>query len=131
MSKISRRSFFRLAGAAAATAVAPISAVANFIREPLGGWILCDGRLVNRSKYVELYNIIGTTYGKGDGSTTFNLPDLRRSYTNFPVKLDSKPLIIEPFIKIRKDENDLFPIGSVMEKLKIERPQNATQASVN
>ena len=41
------------------------------------GWILCDGRAVNRSAYSELFNVIGTTYGSGDGSTTFNVPDLR------------------------------------------------------
>lgn len=41
------------------------------------GWLLCDGRAVSRSEYQNLYNAIGVGWGVGDGSTTFNLPDLR------------------------------------------------------
>lgn len=41
------------------------------------GWLLCDGRDVSRSEYLNLYNAIGSSWGNGDGSTTFNLPDLR------------------------------------------------------
>ena len=41
------------------------------------GWLLCDGKAVSRTEYQNLYNAIGIAWGKGDGSTTFNLPDLR------------------------------------------------------
>ena len=41
------------------------------------GWLLCDGSAVSRSQYSALFDIVDTTYGEGDGSTTFNLPDLR------------------------------------------------------
>ncbi len=41
------------------------------------GWLLCDGAAVSRTAYADLFAAIGTTYGAGDGSTTFNLPDLR------------------------------------------------------
>lgn len=41
------------------------------------GWILCDGLGVSRTTYASLFGVIGTTYGAGDGSTTFNVPDLR------------------------------------------------------
>jgi microcystin-dependent protein len=41
------------------------------------GWLLCDGSAVSRTTYSVLFGVIGTTYGAGDGSTTFNLPDLR------------------------------------------------------
>lgn len=41
------------------------------------GWLLCDGTAVNRTTYADLFTAIGTAYGVGDGSTTFNLPDLR------------------------------------------------------
>jgi microcystin-dependent protein len=41
------------------------------------GWLLCDGSAVSRTTYAGLYAAIGTSYGTGDGSTTFNLPDLR------------------------------------------------------
>jgi microcystin-dependent protein len=41
------------------------------------GWLLCDGSAVSRSTYSALFSVTSTTYGVGDGSTTFNLPDLR------------------------------------------------------
>lgn len=40
-------------------------------------WRICDGSEVSRTDYAELFNIIGTAYGAGDGETTFNLPDKR------------------------------------------------------
>lgn len=40
------------------------------------GWLLCDGSAVSRKDYAALYAVIGTTYGAGDSSTTFNLPNL-------------------------------------------------------
>jgi microcystin-dependent protein len=39
------------------------------------GWLECDGSAISRSTYAALFSEIGTTYGDGDGSTTFNLPD--------------------------------------------------------
>ena len=41
------------------------------------GWLICDGSTVSRSTYSALFAVIGTTYGSGDGNTTFTLPDLR------------------------------------------------------
>ena len=41
------------------------------------GWLLCHGQAVSRATYADLFAAIGTAYGTGDGSTTFNLPDLR------------------------------------------------------
>ena len=41
------------------------------------GWLFCHGQAVSRSDYADLFIAIGTAYGAGDGSTTFNLPDLR------------------------------------------------------
>lgn len=46
------------------------------------GWLMCDGSAVSRTTYSKLFAVIGTTYGTGDGSTTFNLPDMRN---RFPV----------------------------------------------
>lgn len=39
------------------------------------GWLLCDGQAVSRATYALLFNVIGETFGVGDGSTTFNLPN--------------------------------------------------------
>jgi microcystin-dependent protein len=41
------------------------------------GWLLCAGAAVSRTTYSALFAVIGTTFGVGDGSTTFNLPDYR------------------------------------------------------
>lgn len=41
------------------------------------GWLLCQGQAVSRTTYAELFKAIGTAFGEGDGSTTFNLPDYR------------------------------------------------------
>jgi microcystin-dependent protein len=44
------------------------------------GWLECDGTAVSRTTYSALFAIIGTTYGVGDGSTTFNLPECRGEF---------------------------------------------------
>lgn len=41
------------------------------------GYLLCDGSVISRTTYSALFAVIGTTYGSGDGSTTFTLPDMR------------------------------------------------------
>lgn len=50
------------------------------------GWLMCDGTAVSRATYAALFTAIGTTYGVGDGSTTFNLPNLKGK---FPIGLDA------------------------------------------
>ncbi len=45
-----------------------------------GSWFLCDGQEINRVTYSELFAIIGTKFGAGDGTTTFNLPDYRGKF---------------------------------------------------
>ena len=44
------------------------------------GWLTCDGTAVSRTTYSDLFTAIGTTWGSGDGSSTFNLPDLRGAF---------------------------------------------------
>ena len=41
------------------------------------GWLLCDGSAVSREDYSSLFDVLGEQWGSGDGSTTFNLPDMR------------------------------------------------------
>jgi len=41
------------------------------------GWLICNGQTVSRTDYAQLYAAIGTTFGAGNNTTTFNLPDLR------------------------------------------------------
>lgn len=44
---------------------------------PKGSWLFCDGREISRIKYKNLFKVIGTAYGNGDGVNTFNIPDRR------------------------------------------------------
>ena len=56
----------------------PAGAVQAFaMNSAPAGWLAADGTAVSRSTYATLFAAISTTYGAGDGSTTFNLPDLR------------------------------------------------------
>ena len=47
---------------------------------PPNGFFLCQGQALNRNEYKELFGVIGTRFGVGDSSTTFNLPDLRGEF---------------------------------------------------
>ena len=59
------------------SSAAPTGVVQAFAgRTTPQGWLLCDGSAVSRTNYAALYAVIGTTYGAGNGSTTFNLPNL-------------------------------------------------------
>jgi microcystin-dependent protein len=67
-------------GTVATTADIPSLAgmVATFaMNTPPAGWLKANGAAVSRTTYASLFSAIGTTFGVGDGSTTFNLPDLR------------------------------------------------------
>lgn len=78
--------------AAGTVTIADILAAARNILQPPGsicaygaaaaptGWILCNGAAVSRSTFATLFGVISTTYGVGDGSTTFNVPDLRQRF---------------------------------------------------
>lgn len=69
--------------------LAPIAGGTLYADEPIGailpfggstvpnGFLLCNGAAVSRTTYAELFEVIGTSFGAGDGSTTFNVPDLR------------------------------------------------------
>lgn len=59
----------------------PAGAVMTFaMNAPPAGWLKCNGDIVSRTTYAALFAAIGTTYGAGDGSTTFNVPDLRGEF---------------------------------------------------
>ncbi|CAF2615190.1 unnamed protein product [Rotaria sp. Silwood2] len=54
-------------------------------------WLLCHGQAVSRIEYERLFSVIGTTYGIGDDSTTFNVPDFRG---RFPLGVDETNLTV-------------------------------------
>jgi phage-related tail fiber protein len=58
--------------------VAPVGSIVIWPLEiPPEGWMECNGALLSRMTYADLFNTIGTRYGIGDGTTTFKLPDMR------------------------------------------------------
>ncbi len=84
------------------------------------GWLLCNGQAVSRTDYADLFAVIGTAYGSGDGSTTFNIPDLRESVpkgagltglsNNY---LDADGLAVGEFLDDRlQDHRHTLPLGS-------------------
>ena len=65
-------------GTVALTSLVPAGCIMQYAQSSAPtGWLLCDGSAVSRTTYTNLFTIIGTLYGSGDGSTTFNLPNLK------------------------------------------------------
>ena len=59
----------------------PAGTVAFFAQKAVpAGWLICNGANVSRTIYASLFAAIGTTYGEGDGSTTFTLPNAHRRF---------------------------------------------------
>lgn len=66
------------AGAVSFANVTPIGSILLWATAtPPTGWLECSGQAVSRTTYAALFALIGVTYGAGDASTTFNLPDMR------------------------------------------------------
>jgi len=66
----------------------PVGSVMPFAgsSSPDATWLICDGSAVSRTTYATLFALLGTTYGSGDGSTTFNIPNMKG---RVPVGFDS------------------------------------------
>jgi hypothetical protein len=60
--------------------IAPFSMETTTEWRSTNRWIICDGSPVSRTAYNHLFDVIGTTWGVGDGSSTFNLPDLQGAF---------------------------------------------------
>ena len=70
-----------VATATEVAAAVPAGSVVQFARNTAPtGWLKANGAAVSRTTYATLFAAIGTTFGVGDGSTTFNLPDLRGEF---------------------------------------------------
>lgn len=90
----------------------PIGAVVEWYSNNIpNNWLVCNGQAVSRENYSELFGIIGTQYGSGDGSTTFNLPNLKG---RVPVGLDPDDTDFNSLGKTggQKDENLRAAIGA-------------------
>lgn len=72
---------FRQAIGAAVEMTPPPGSIFWFASQAVpDGFLLCDGSLISRTDYSNLFDAIGTTFGAGDGETTFALPDLRAKF---------------------------------------------------
>lgn len=62
--------------------VAPIGSITPYfgIAAPNTTFLLCNGQAISRTTYAELFTLIGTTFGVGDGSTTFNIPNTKGKF---------------------------------------------------
>lgn len=69
----------QLARKAYVDSILPVGIIQPFAGSvaPSSSWLFCQGQAVSRSTYAGLFSVVGTAYGAGDGSTTFNLPNLQ------------------------------------------------------
>ena len=68
------------ASVASVEGIAPIGSVVAYAGTSVpSGYLACNGAAISRTTYAKLFDVIGTTYGSGDGSTTFNLPNLENN----------------------------------------------------
>lgn len=75
------RSASKAAARSAIGAELPAGAVMHFVMTTApSGWLKANGAAVSRTTYADLFAAIGTSFGAGDGSTTFNLPDMRGEF---------------------------------------------------
>lgn len=91
--------------------VSPPGKVAFFAMSTApGGWLVADGSAVSRTTYAALFTAIGTTFGAGNGSTTFNLPDLRGQF----IRGWSGPSgMIDPGRAFGSTQSDLIKLSDV------------------
>ena len=74
------------------------------------GYLICNGQAVSRNSYLDLYEVIGNTYGAGDGETTFNLPDLSNNLPavtgcNYIIKAIDENRTFDPISELRSSLN--------------------------
>lgn len=76
LSTIADQTASQIAGAASALMPSGVILPFGGTTAPTG-WLICDGSAISRTTYAALFSAVGTTHGTGDGSTTFNLPDMQ------------------------------------------------------
>lgn len=111
--EINRRTFFKLTTAAVAVASVPgpVQAVLSAVEDPLGGWIPCDGRLLYRASFPDLFLVIGDTYG-GDVDK-FCLPNFTGQVNTMNDRGDADVKGLVSLIKARRDSNEIIPVGCI------------------
>jgi microcystin-dependent protein len=92
------------------------------------GWLSCDGANVSRTTYAALFAIIGTTYGAGDGSTTFNLPNMKG---RVPVGYDSTQAEFDGLGETGGEKTHLLIVSEMPSHTHLQNAHNHTQNAHN
>jgi prepilin-type N-terminal cleavage/methylation domain-containing protein len=92
------------------------------------GFLLEDGSAVSRSTYSDLFGVIGTTYGVGDGSSTFNLPDSRG---RTPINLSSTDAEFNTVGKTYGEKTHQLTIAEIPSHTHIQNPHNHNNGAAN
>lgn len=92
------------------------------------GWMVCDGTAVSRATYADLFAVIGETYGNGDGSTTFNLPNLKG---RVPVGHDSGQTEFDALGETGGEKEHQLTVGEMPSHTHIQDPHTHLQNSHN
>jgi microcystin-dependent protein len=81
--------------------------------DPSKGWLMCDGQAYSRTLYPDLFAVIGSTFGAGDGSSTFNVPD-RRGKTGIGAGIGTVqvPIVINTTANITNGSNSIVVASS-------------------
>lgn len=92
------------------------------------GWLICDGSAISRTNaaYTRLFSAIGTTYGVGDGSTTFNIPNLKG---RVPVGFDATQVEFDALAETGGAKTHTLSIGEFPSHTHIQDSHNHTQNS--
>jgi microcystin-dependent protein len=72
------------------------------------GYLICDGSAVSRTTYDDLFSVVGITFGPGDGSTTFNLPDLRGQFIRGYNDAGGTPGSLDPGRSFGSSQSDAY-----------------------
>lgn len=95
----------------------PIGSITAYGNETApANWLICDGSAVSRTTYADLFAVIGTKYGAGDGSTTFNLPNLKG---RVPVGLDGSDTDFNAIGKTDGEKNHTLTVYELPTKIPV------------
>lgn len=105
----------------------PVGAVIMYsaLTAPIG-WLVCDGSAVSRDDYSDLFSVVGVNYGNGDGSTTFNLPNLMGRVV---VGVDPSQPEFNSLGETGGAKTHTLTIGEMPSHTHTQNPHNHTQAS--
>ncbi len=89
----------------------PVGSVISFSSDIIpSNYLLCDGSAIDRVQYKQLFDVIGITYGAGDGNTTFNLPDYRGKV---PVGIDSSDINLDALGKTYGEKTHTLTVNEM------------------